>query len=199
LDKGGNFGLEGRAIAIVLNRQATDFLGDFEGVFGIFEGFRVSVLAIHKQSAAEIGVKTVFAQTEVKIEVFGWGKLGIVPSEGLGEQITIDHDARMLDGVLGVHELVNAKMGSWEDLFTGDFVVFVDGKALATHNNYARVSLEVLDLFLEAGGHSKVVCVHAGYKVAFGLGETEIEGIGDPLVVFITIDVETGVDFGEVF
>ena len=35
-------------VAILTNSQAAYFLGNFESEFGITEGFRISVLAIHK-------------------------------------------------------------------------------------------------------------------------------------------------------
>lgn len=40
-------GFEAGTIPILGNGQATDFLGDFEGIFGVTEGFGVGVLAVH--------------------------------------------------------------------------------------------------------------------------------------------------------
>lgn len=60
-------------VAVFFYRQTTDFLGDFEGIFGIFEGFRIGVLAIHKNGCFEIGKETKLAKTKIEIKIFGGG------------------------------------------------------------------------------------------------------------------------------
>lgn len=177
----------------------TDPLGNFEGVFGVSESFGVFVLAVHENGSLEVGVKAELAQPEVKIQVFGGGEVGVVPGEALGKQRAADHDTGMLEGVSGVHELVDGDVGHREELFAGDVTVFVHGEALTANDNDAGMAKEILDLFLEAVGEGDVIGVHAGDEAPFGLGEAEIEGVGDLKVGFVFEDMETGVDPGVVF
>lgn len=199
LGKGDKPGFEAGTITVFAHGEATDFLGDFEGVLGVFEGFGVGVLAVHQNRGLEIGVKAKLAQTEVKVEVFGRIEVGVVPGEVLGKEGAADHDAGVLKGVSGVHELVDGDVGGWKELFTGDMTVFVHGEALTANDNDTGVFEQVLDLLLEAGRQGDVIGVHAGQKAPFGLGEAEVEGTGDPEVGFVPKDTETGVKAGVVF
>lgn len=103
----------------------------------------------------------------------------------------------MLNGVGGVHEVVDADVAGGKDLFAGNVAVGVDSEALAADDDYARMSLKILNLFEEAVGERNVVSIHTSNKLAFGLGEAEIEGSGDLEVGFMAENMETGVDLGK--
>ncbi len=152
MDLGDDFGFEAGTIAVTTNGEVADLLGNLEGVFGVFEGFGVDVLTIHEDETMKIGIKTVFAQTEKEIEIFGWSEERVVPGEVFGEQTTADHDTGVLKRIGSVHEIVNTDMSSREDFFAGDTVIFVDGKALTTHNNNSGMGEKELHLFEKAVG-----------------------------------------------
>jgi len=61
-------------------------LSEGKGVDRVFEGLGTQVLAIFENEYREIGVLTVFAQAEEKVQIFGGGKGGVVPAEVLGEK-----------------------------------------------------------------------------------------------------------------
>jgi hypothetical protein len=102
----------------------------------------------------------------------------------------------MLKGIGGVHKLIYSYVIRGEELFARDMAVFVYCQALSTHDNHPGVSLEEVELLLEAVGKRDIVGVHAGNEVPLGFGEPKIEGAGDFEVRFVFENMETGVDFG---
>lgn len=176
--------------------ELTDFLGDSEGVLGVSEGFGVGVLAVHEHGRVEIGEKAKLAKAEVKVKVFGGGEAWVVPGEALGQESAINHNTGVLEGVGGVHELVDINVRGREELFACKTAIFVDGEALASNNHDTGMSHEEAELFLEAIRQGNIVGIHAGDIVTFGLGEAKIEGIGDFEVSFVLVNVETGVNLG---
>lgn len=123
-----------------MHGEVTNPLGNFEGVLGVTEGFGVFMLAVHENGSLEVGIKAKLAKAEVEIEVFGGGKVGVVPGEAIGKQGAADHDAGMLEGVSGVHELVDGDVVYREELFAGDVTIFVHGEALTAYDNDAGMA-----------------------------------------------------------
>ena len=105
----------------------------------------------------------------------------------------------MLQGIGGEHKLVNGDVVYGEELFSCKMAIFVDGETLATNNDNTGVIGEESNLFLKTTRQGNVIGVHAGDEVPFGLGETEIEGVGDPEICFVAIYLEAGVYSGIVF
>lgn len=120
----------------------------------------------------------------------------IVPVEVDWKKITIDHNTGVLEGIGGIHEIIDADMGGGEDFFTGNKAIFINGEALAANNHHTGMGKEVFNLFLEAIRQGNIVGVHASYKAPFGLLQTEIEGLGDLQIGLIAIYMEAGVDMG---
>ena len=137
-----------------------------------------------------------FAQTEIKVKIFGRNKSRVVPTKIFRKQRTVDHDAGVLYRVGVVHHVVDSNVGNRKDFLAGDLIVRIYGEALAADNDHARVSQKVFNLFLKAIRQGNVISVHAGDIQTFGFGEAKIEGTGNFLIGFVAENTKAGVKFG---
>jgi len=105
----------------------------------------------------------------------------------------------VLQGIGGKHKLMNGNVTYGEELFTRKVAILIYGETLASNNDNTGVTGKEIDLFLKTTRQGNVISVHAGDKMTFGLGKTEIEGVGDSEVGFITVYLEAGVYSSIVF